>query len=103
MGCEYLIAPVEPGEPPCWPALTAKGFVLWMEQCVLAAPGKEAERLTMVVGELLIEARGFDVGARLGSLPKQFSRHLFPAKPDELLRDGMIMACQAGHFERPRG
>ncbi|KFH40763.1 hypothetical protein ACRE_085370 [Hapsidospora chrysogenum ATCC 11550] len=96
MGCEYHLVPWKPGATPDRPALTANGFVQWMEYCIRVSPENEAERLSQIVEKLPIEAQGFDVGGQPGRLPKQLSRHLFPPKADQELRGSLAKAYDAG-------
>ena len=102
MRCEYHLIPSRPGQPPSCPALTATGFVTWMDQCVQAAPDQKAERLARVVAELDMESKGFGTQGFSERVPKQVPRHLFPPKPDETIRDMMAMACEAAQLKTRR-
>lgn len=96
IGCEYHLVPWKSGTTPDRPALTASGFVQWMEYCIRVSPENEAERLARIVEKLPIEAKSFDVGGQPGRFPKQLSRHLFPPKADEEFRGSLVKAYDAG-------
>ncbi|GJN73379.1 hypothetical protein PLICBS_007457 [Purpureocillium lilacinum] len=75
------------------PGLTTDGFADWMANFMQATPDIEARRLTRVTASLPIEVP--PVGSARPSsrhhhpperLPRQLSRHLFPARPHERLR-----------------
>jgi len=75
------------------PGLTTDGFADWMANFMQATPDIEARRLARVTASLPIEVP--PVGSARPSsrhhhpperLPRQLSRHLFPARPHERLR-----------------
>ncbi|UNI16089.1 hypothetical protein JDV02_002561 [Purpureocillium takamizusanense] len=93
--CDYYLIhgsghPRDRAQPPI-PGLTADGFADWMANFMQATPDIEARRLSRVAASLPIEVP-FVGGARSSRhhpperLPRQLSRHLFPSRPHERLR-----------------
>ncbi|EGX96403.1 hypothetical protein CCM_01059 [Cordyceps militaris CM01] len=72
---------------PYIPALTPEGFVQWTVMLIRAYPEQEFARLSRVFEEMALEAvpevpsRACD-DQRSRRLPRQISRHLFPAEPN---------------------
>lgn len=97
--CDYHLVPFHQGETPHIPALTPSGFTKWMTCCVLAAPDQEAYRLGKVVENLPIESKSNGVTERL---PKQLSRHLFPAKADNGMKELLLDICHMDYFTTQR-
>ena len=93
VGCEYHLIPQFKGQPATVPALTATGFVEWLEAFALGAPDQEAARLHKIVEHLPIEAEGTAVDGPSERLPKQLSRHLFPSKPSLPHRQRLLEAA----------
>ncbi|KAI9155410.1 hypothetical protein HJFPF1_07993 [Paramyrothecium foliicola] len=77
--CEYHLVQEHPESKPCIPGLTPHGFRDWMTLLMRAYPDREAKRLCSIVEDLPIEADGFALNGGRERLPKQISRHLFPA------------------------
>ncbi|KAJ6440744.1 hydroxyproline-rich glycoprotein DZ-HRGP [Purpureocillium lavendulum] len=79
------------GQLPPIPGLTTDGFADWVANFMQATPDIEARRLARVVANLPIEV--LPAGSASSSrrhtperLPQQLSRHLFPSRPHDRLR-----------------
>ena len=97
LGCEYHLVQPEEKRRPSVPGLTPAGFTRWMVVNILAYPDEEARRLDKIVSLFPIEADSPHDSKR-ERLPKQISRRLLPACPDEKHR-GMLDAA-LGVFAR---
>lgn len=105
--CNYWLVSSRSGSKsnPCVPALTPAGFADWMVQQIQAFPDQEAKRLNRVIAELPIEADSPD--GKPERLPKQLSRHLFPADRDRAVHQDVVNAANtwlisAGLVNPPR-
>lgn len=89
MKCEYhLVQENSPDskEPHYIPALTPEGFVTWTLKLIRAYPDQEASRLARVIADVPLDAVAEDPAVECDDqpsrLPRQISRHLFPAEAD---------------------
>ncbi|KAJ4151024.1 hypothetical protein LMH87_011744 [Akanthomyces muscarius] len=89
MKCHYHLVkddPSDPKERACIPALTPDGFVMWTLKLICAYPDQEAARLARVIADVPLDAVSEDPSLECEGqrtrLPRQISRHLFPAEPD---------------------
>lgn len=89
MKCHYHLVkddPSDPKERACIPALTPDGFVMWTLKLICAYPDQEAARLARVIAEVPLDAVPEDPSLECADLrtrlPRQISRHQFPAEPD---------------------
>ncbi|OAQ97066.1 hypothetical protein LLEC1_00952 [Akanthomyces lecanii] len=87
--CHYHLVkddPSDPKERACIPALTPDGFVMWTLRLICAYPDQEAARLARVIADVPLDAVPEDPSLECKDqrtrLPRQISRHLFPAEPD---------------------
>lgn len=101
--CAYhLVQDKSPGDKarPYIPALTPDGFVKLMILLIRAFPDQESSRLSRVICDLPLEAVPNDWMAETGTrerLPRQISKHLFPAQHNEnalQLLTGAVRACK---------
>lgn len=66
------------------PSLTPSGFEKWMVCQITAFPEQEAQRLGRVIADLPIIADGSFLDDKPERLPRQLSRHLFPAEHNSI-------------------
>ncbi|KAF4458550.1 hypothetical protein FALBO_14719 [Fusarium albosuccineum] len=74
------------------PSLTPAGFERWMLCQIQAFPDKETKRLNRVIADLPITADGPLIDGKPERLPKQLSRHLFPAERHRETHDLVVDA-----------
>ena len=87
--CEYHLVPTTEGGLAREPALTARGFAELMTMFAQTNPDQEMVRLNKILEELPIEVQS-QTGEQRERLPRQISRHLFPPKPNKLLRRTLL-------------
>ena len=87
--CEYHLVPTIEGGLAREPALTARGFAEFMTIFAQTNPDQEVVRLNQILNELPGEVRP-QPGEREERLPRQISRHLFPPKPNKVLRRTLL-------------
>ncbi|RDA89455.1 hypothetical protein CP532_6118 [Ophiocordyceps camponoti-leonardi (nom. inval.)] len=90
--CEYHLIQGESKEKAYIPALTSDGFVNWMSVFIQVSPDSEARRLDSIMAALPIEAASDSPDGKAERLPKQLSRHLFPARAHDKTRHRVATA-----------
>ncbi|KAK8930029.1 hypothetical protein VCV18_002696 [Metarhizium anisopliae] len=87
LSCEYHLIQDHHSTRPCIPALTPVGLQTWLTAFIQAAPDAESYRLQSILMDIPLEA-DHQGPAPAERLPKQLSRHLFPAhRNDRTYRD----------------
>ncbi|GJC82590.1 hypothetical protein ColLi_05428 [Colletotrichum liriopes] len=86
LDCQYHLIQAAPGSHPNVPGLTPVGFAKWIISNILAYPDPEARRLHAIMSALPINADGPLLDGKPERLPRQLSRHLFPASHDKKVR-----------------
>ncbi|GKT86953.1 hydroxyproline-rich glycoprotein DZ-HRGP [Colletotrichum tofieldiae] len=84
--CQYHLVQAAPRSHPNVPGLTPVGFAKWIISNILAYPDPEARRLHAIMSALPINADGPLLNGKPERLPRQLSRHLFPASHDKKVR-----------------
>ncbi|GKT57106.1 hydroxyproline-rich glycoprotein DZ-HRGP [Colletotrichum tofieldiae] len=84
--CQYHLVQAAPRSHPNVPGLTPVGFAKWIISNILAYPDPEARRLHAIMSALPINADGPLLDGKPERLPRQLSRHLFPASHDKKVR-----------------
>ncbi|RSL65100.1 hypothetical protein CEP51_013041 [Fusarium floridanum] len=90
--CENHLVQRRPTGMPHIPSLTPSGFERWMICQIQTFPDQEAKRLNRVIADLPITADGPLVDGKPERLPKQLSRHLFPADRQRETHDLVVNA-----------
>ncbi|RSL47642.1 hypothetical protein CEP53_009861 [Fusarium sp. AF-6] len=90
--CENHLVQRRPTGMPHIPSLTPSGFERWMVCQIQTFPDQEAKRLNRVIADLPITADGPLVDGKPERLPKQLSRHLFPADRQRETHDLVVNA-----------
>ncbi|KAG8413934.1 hypothetical protein J3459_015030 [Metarhizium acridum] len=87
LSCEYHLIQDHHSTRPYIPALTPVGLQTWLTAFIQAAPDSESYRLQSILMDIPLEA-DHQGSAPAERLPKQLSRHLFPAhRNDRTYRD----------------
>lgn len=90
--CENHLIQRRPTGMPHIPSLTPAGFERWMVCQIQTFPDLEAKRLNRVIADLPVTADGPLVDGKPERLPKQLSRHLFPADRQRETHDLVVNA-----------